>query len=87
MKRRTLLLTALAASVTVRAQSRPPETGGSLPRGLPQPTETIDLWPDGAPGKPALPPEETVVERSTDELVSDRAVFLSLIHISEPTRH
>ena len=73
--RRKLLLTALAASVPVRAQTPPPETGGSLPGGLPQPTETIDLWPERAPGMPASPPLETVNERSTDKQVTDRAVF------------
>jgi acetyl esterase/lipase len=40
-----------------------------------QPTETIALWPQGAPGAPAAPPVETVVERSTDPLLTDRAVY------------
>lgn len=75
INRRTLLLSALAASVPVRAQTHPPETGGPLPRGLPQPTETIDLWPGGAPGMPDSPPQEMVNERSTDRQVNDRAVF------------
>ena len=30
------------------------------------PTEFIDLWPDGAPGAPSPPPAEMVRERSTD---------------------
>jgi acetyl esterase/lipase len=42
---------------------------------LPQPVETIDLWPAGAPGLPKSPPTETVEERSTDALVTDRAVL------------
>jgi acetyl esterase/lipase len=50
-------------------------TGGALPAGLPQPTETIDLWPNVAPGMPAIAPEETVVERSGDTALTDRAVF------------
>ena len=75
MKRRTLLLAALAASLPLRAQTRPPESGGALPKGLPQPTETIDLWPDGAPGMPEAPLTETVNERSTDPQLTDRAVF------------
>ncbi|MBB4614777.1 alpha/beta hydrolase [Novosphingobium taihuense] len=49
--------------------------GGALPPGLPQPSETIDLWPLGAPGAPARSLIETVQERSTDSLVTDRAVF------------
>lgn len=60
---------------TALAQTPPPAVpGGALPPGLPQPIETIDLWPNGAPGKPATPPVETVQERSTDALVTDRAV-------------
>ena len=48
---------------------------GTLPPGLPQPSETIDLWPNGAPGKTTMALTETVQERSTDRLVTDRAVF------------
>ena len=66
-------LVALAASPAT-AQTAPPETGGALPPGLPQPHETIDLWPGGAPGMPAPPPSEVVEERSEDSLVTDRAV-------------
>ncbi|WP_298287757.1 alpha/beta hydrolase [Novosphingobium sp.] len=53
----------------------PAVPGGALPPGLPQPTETIDLWPNGAPGMPAKALTETVLERSTDRLVTDRAVY------------
>lgn len=56
------------------AQTPPPGTGGTLPTGLPQPTETIDLWPNGAPGMPSKPLIETVNERSTDAQLTDRAV-------------
>ena len=56
-------------------QTPPPATGGALPAGLPQPTETIDLWPKGAPGAPAGGLKETVNERSTDPQLTDRAVF------------
>ena len=56
-------------------QTAPPAADGALPPGLPQPTETIDLWPHGAPGMPANPPVETTTERSTDALVTDRAVL------------
>ena len=57
------------------AQTAPPSAGPALPPGLPQPTETIDLWPGGAPGMPANPPVEKTTERSTDALVTDRAVL------------
>lgn len=75
--RRTLFGAALAAGLAQRAgaQTPPPATGGALPPGLPQPTETIDLWPNGAPGAPARPLVETVNERSTDPQLTDRAVF------------
>lgn len=54
-----------------RAQTAPPGAGSARPG---EPAETIDLWPEGAPGMPAIPPSEAVVERSTDPLLSDRAV-------------
>lgn len=75
--RRTLLLGSLAAGLApaARAQTAVPATGGPLPSGLYQPTETIDLWPQGAPGAPAKTLVETVNERSTDPQLSDRAVF------------
>lgn len=69
-----LLAGALGATRAV-AQTPPPEAGGSVPPGLPQPSEAIDLWSQGAPGLPARPPVETVVERSNDPLIADRAVL------------
>lgn len=69
------LLSAAGALSRASAQTPPPQTGGPVPPGLPQPTETIDLWPAGAPGIPSPPPAETVTERSADELVTDRAVL------------
>ena len=57
------------------AETPPPWGEGKLPRGLPQPSETIELWPGVAPGMPANAPTETVIERSTDDLVTDRAIF------------
>lgn len=75
--RRSLMIAGLAAGTATRAvgQTPPPVASKAVPPGLPQPTETIDLWPKGAPGAPAKALTETVNERSTDSLVSDRAVF------------
>lgn len=75
--RRTMLAAAgiaLAAQAT-RAQTPPPGDPKAVPPGLPDPSETLDLWPKGAPGalNPAL--AEVVQERSTDPLVTDRAVY------------
>jgi acetyl esterase/lipase len=75
--RRALLAGSLAVGLASRAdaQSPPPVAGKALPPGLPQPVETIDLWPNGAPGRPPRGLSETVDERSTDPLVTDRAVY------------
>ncbi|MXP10288.1 alpha/beta hydrolase [Pseudoblastomonas halimionae] len=75
--RRSLMAAGFCSSVlasTTFAQTRPPDADGALPPGLPQPTETIDLWPAGAPGAPAAGLVEEAVERSQDRLVTDRAV-------------
>jgi acetyl esterase/lipase len=76
--RRSLLAAGLAtgiAATRVGAQTPPPVSGRGQPPGLPQPVETVDLWPRGAPGQPATLLAETVNERSTDSLLTDRAVF------------
>ncbi|MGN6268837.1 MAG: alpha/beta hydrolase [Sphingomonas sp.] len=74
--RRATLITPLAALLAGRAaaQTAPPMKAGDPPAGLPQPSETIDLWPNGAPGAPAKLPVETVVEESPDRSINDRAV-------------
>lgn len=74
--RRSVLAGALAAGLSkvAGAQTPPPVSGDPLPAGLSQPTETIDLWPQGAPGMPAQGLQELVVERSTDPAISDRKV-------------
>lgn len=78
--RRTALLAPLAAALAgtladpAVAQTAPPMKAGDYPPGLPQPDETIDLWPGGAPGMPANPPTEEVSERSKDHSINDRAV-------------
>jgi len=69
------LLSAAAPLSRALAQTPPPQTGGPVPPGLPQPIETIDLWPAGAPGMPKPAPVENVTERSTDALVTDRFVL------------
>lgn len=76
MDRRTVLMGALAASVSAvaRGQTPPPFVAGAVTPVLSDPTETIDLWPDGAPGMPPQPPVETVVERSEDPALNDRSV-------------
>jgi acetyl esterase/lipase len=75
--RRTALLGTLAMGVAAKAvaQTRPPATPNSPHMTWPEPTETIDLWPNGAPGAPAKLPVETVKERSTDPAYNDRYVF------------
>jgi len=75
--RRTALLGTLALGISGRAsaQTAPPATSDSPHMTSPDPTETIDLWPGGAPGAPAKLPVETVKERSTDPAYNDRYVF------------
>ena len=76
--RRSLILGTLAAGIATGAdaQTRAPSRPGDAPvAGLPDPVETIDLWPRGAPGAPARPLTETVDERSKDTQLSDRAVY------------
>lgn len=77
LDRRNMILSGIAAgtSMAAAAQTPVPVAGGPLPPGLPQPNETIDLWPRGAPGAPTTALVETVNERSIDALVTDRAVF------------
>lgn len=79
LDRRAILGTlGLGLAAVAGAQTPPPSRRPGLPGpvpGLPEPAETIDLWPNGAPGMPARPPVETVNERSTDPALTDRAVF------------
>jgi hypothetical protein len=75
--RRTALLGTLALGIGGRAaaQTRPPATPEPGHMSAPEPIETIDLWPGGAPGAPAVLPVETVKERSTDPAYNDRYAF------------
>lgn len=80
LDRRTALLGSLAAAglgacASGRAQTPPPATRASPHLTFAEPAETIDLWPDGAPGAPAQLPAETVRERSADPAFNDRYVF------------
>ncbi len=76
LDRRAMLgFAATGLATSALAQTPPPTTGKRFPSGERQPTETIDLWPNGAPGTPAHALVETVNERSTDQAFSDRAVF------------
>jgi acetyl esterase/lipase len=77
INRRTALLGTLALGIAARtsAQTRPPATPQSPHITVPDPVETIDLWPGGAPGAPSKLPVETVRERSTDPAYNDRYVF------------
>jgi acetyl esterase/lipase len=75
--RRTALLGSLAAGLSARAaaQTRAPSTPESKHIAAPDPPETIDLWPNGAPGAPTILPVETVHERSTDRAYNDRYIL------------
>lgn len=75
--RRTALLATLALGMAGRAaaQTRPAATSNSPHMAFAEPTETIDLWPRGAPGAPIRLPVETVKERSKDTAYNDRYVF------------
>jgi acetyl esterase/lipase len=75
--RRTLIAAGLAAGLSsgALAQTSPPKAAKGTPPGLPDPEETIDLWSGGAPGMPGKSLVETVDERSTDRLMTDRAVY------------
>jgi acetyl esterase/lipase len=75
--RRTALLGTLAIGLAGRAaaQTRPPSTSESRHISAPEPVETIDLWPNGAPGAPATLPIEIVKERSKDPAYNDRYVL------------
>lgn len=74
--RRSALLGTLAVgfAASAGAQTRPPATSASRHMTYPEPSETIDLWPNGAPGAPAALPVEDVNERSSDPSFNDRFV-------------
>lgn len=75
--RRALLAGVLAAGLAdgTAAQTPPPVARPGRPLAFPDPDETIDLWPAGAPGLPRPAPVEQVRERSTDATYNDRIVL------------
>jgi acetyl esterase/lipase len=75
--RRTALLATLAAGFAARAaaQTRAPAVPNTSRLPAPDPVETIDLWPNGAPGMSARALVEKVTERSKDPTYSDRFVL------------
>ncbi len=77
VNRRSLILGTLALGLATRlpGQTRAPATAASKHLAFPDPTETIDLWPSGAPGAPTRLPTEVVRERSPDPAYSDRTVL------------
>ena len=74
--RRQLLLgaAALAAGSKAAAQTRAPATEASRHLTLPDPVETIDLWPRLPATSGSATPVETVTERSQDPAFNDRFV-------------
>jgi acetyl esterase/lipase len=66
--RRAVLLGPIALALAAQAPAPP------------RPDEEIELWPDGAPGMPAVPPIEETRERSTDPAFNDRI----RLHIARP---
>jgi acetyl esterase/lipase len=73
LHRREVVLGALAAGLAATAPKAGSASTGGL-TGASQPALTIDLWPGKPPGMPASSPDETVVERSEDPQVPDRAL-------------
>jgi acetyl esterase/lipase len=78
LDRRTALLGSVALAAAAgrpTAQTAAPATAASPHLTHADPTETIDLWPRGAPGAPARLPREQVTERSRDPAYNDRYVL------------
>ena len=68
------LMSGLTAGEALGQTAPPSDSAKSAPAGLPEPAETINLWPKGAPGLPSTSPVEAVTERSTTTQVNDRSV-------------
>jgi acetyl esterase/lipase len=67
--RRHAILGTLAAGLAAPVLGQ--GAGASAPA---DPVETIDLWPGTAPGMPATPPVERIVERSRDPGIHNRTI-------------
>lgn len=70
-------LSLLAAGTARSARGQAPTQatpGGGLPSGPSEPDAMIDLWPNAAPGPSVVALRETVIERSGDPAVRDRAM-------------
>lgn len=67
VNRRSVLLAALSTGLAT-------QTSTLLATDFSSPDDVLELWPNGASGAPKDPPKETIVERSTDASVRDRAV-------------
>jgi len=80
--RRSLFVGSLAAALAARAaaQARPRSTPESRLLAVPDPVETIELWPGIPPGAPLKLPSEQVHERSRCPSYNDRY----LLGISRP---
>lgn len=77
LDRRAAMLGTLALGLAGGAGAQTPPPSALRAEGLafPDPAETIDLWPNGAPGSPFAPPVEEVRERSSDPAFNDRIVL------------
>ena len=74
--RRSFIGTALAAGLAApKAMAQPGAEGHSLLAGTMPPQDIIDLWPKGALPPPAAQLTETIVERSKDTGIPDRAIY------------
>lgn len=80
LDRRAVLLGGLGLAAGAIAQTPLPPAQGARPFVYPDPTEFIDLWPNGENDMPAGPLTELVRERSTDAAYNDR-IFL---HVNQP---
>ena len=74
--RRTALLGTLALGLAARAgaQTRPPATPDSPHMAAREPAETIDLWPKGAPGAPAV---AAIRQGASEDRPTDRSFSTS----------
>ncbi len=76
LDRRSILLGGLGLAASAAAQTPlPAPAEGARALVHADPTEFVDLWPEGAPGAPSPAPTEMVRERSGDPVFNDRIVL------------